>query len=274
VSNASIWVNGQKQSTLALPDRGVDFGDGLFETILLQASRPLFLEKHLERLGRGLTALAFSVSDDSIRTCILRASEQTRGWAVLRVTLTRGGGARGYAPPDDPQPNIVVQTSPLDRDCALLSPATALVVSRVRLASQPALAGIKHLNRLEQVLAAAQVKAAGKHEGIMLDQSGAVISVIAGNLFLVLDGVLITPKLRDSGVAGTRRALVIENWAERAGVDLLERAVTLADISSAQEVFYTNALYGIRPIVEIDERTWSQWPVAERLFKCYLEDIQ
>ena len=204
---SEIWLDGTPTVTLPLPDRAVDFGDGVFETILIHQGAPLFADLHLERLTLGLQALA-------IPDCIAAARQQLDSvasavhwrWAVLRLRISRGSGQRGYTPSDNAVPRILISVTQLDRDCGQMMTAATLCYAKIRLATQPFLAGIKHLNRLEQVLASAQAKAEGVDEAIVLDQSGNLISVIAGNLFLVHQGKLLTPKLDNCGILGTLRS--------------------------------------------------------------------
>ena len=269
-----IWLDGTPTVTLPLPDRGFDFGDGVFETILLHQGAPLFADLHLERLSLGLQVLA-------IPDCIAAAREQLHNvanaihwhWAVLRLSVSRGSGQRGYTPPDNAVPRILISVSQLDRECGQMMTAATLCFAKIRLATQPFLAGIKHLNRLEQVLASAQVKAEGVDEAVVLDQSGHLISVVAGNLFLVHQGELLTPKLDNCGVLGTRRRLVIERWAPAIGLTVRESTLTLSDLQAAEEVFYSNSLQAVRPIARIGQQSWNAHGVCEAIFQCYQEEL-
>jgi 4-amino-4-deoxychorismate lyase len=259
---------------LPLPDRAVDFGDGVFETILIHQGAPLFADLHLERLTLGLQALA-------IPDCIAAARQQLDSvasavrwrWAVLRLSISRGSGQRGYTPSDNAVPRILISVTQLDRDCGQMMTAATLCYAKIRLATQPFLAGIKHLNRLEQVLASAQAKAEGVDEAIVLDQSGNLISVIAGNLFLVHQGKLLTPKLDNCGILGTRRRLVIERWAPAIGLTVCETTLTLSDLQAAEEVFSSNSLQAVRPIARIGQQSWNAHGVCEAIFQCYQEEL-
>ena len=271
---SEIWLDGTPTVMLPLPDRGFDFGDGVFETILLHQGAPLFADLHLERLSLGLQALA-------IPDCIAAAREQLYNvanvihwhWAVLRLSVSRGSGQRGYTPPDNAVPRILISVSQLDRECGQMRTAATLCFAKIRLATQPFLAGIKHLNRLEQVLASAQAKAAGVDEAIVLDQSGHLVSVVAGNLFLVHQGELLTPKLDNCGVLGTRRRLVIERWAPAIGLTVRESTLTLSDLQTAEEIFYSNSLQAVRPIARIGQQSWNAHGVCEAIFQCYQEEL-
>lgn len=200
---------------------------------------------------------------------------QSRGWpwAVLRLTVTRGAGPRGYAPPPTATPRIIVAVTRLERDCLLMQAPAALSVAQVRWPTQPLLAGIKHLNRLEQVLASAECRSAGADEAVMLNQSGRVISVAAGNLFMLQGGQISTPPLLECGIEGTRRRRLMETWAPSIGLTVKESAITLQDLASAEEVFYSNSVQGLRPVASLGEARWESHPVCESLFQQYRGEL-
>ena len=261
-----------------MPDRGLDYGDGLFETLLLRDGTPQYPDYHLERLERGLKRLRFP-------DCLARASAQLHdvaqviasngpGWAAMRLTVTRGSGPRGYAPPDDARPRILIQVTPLERDCLLMSPPACVAVASLRLSLQPELAGIKHLNRLEHVIASAEAQCTGADEMLLIDQTDRLVSVTSGNLFLCAGGVLLTPIIEQNGIAGTRRRLIIDHWAPAIGVAVKEAALTLEDIAGAQEVFYCNSLQGLRPIARVDHYHWQDHSICEALFQQYRAHVQ
>jgi len=261
---------------LPLPDRGLDFGDGLFETLLLQGGRPLYPELHLERLQRGQRALALPDCLAAARRCLESASREIHSWgwnwAALRLTVLRVAGERGYAPGEANTARILVHATGLERDCGRMAAAAVLSLADIALAEQPAFAGIKHLNRLEQVMAAAAARRAGMDESLLLDREGRLACVIAGNLFLVRRGELYTPALTGCGVLGTRRRLVIERWAPKLGFKVREGALTLDDLERAEEVFYSNSLYTVRPIAGIETMSWVEHPVCTALFNAFREE--
>lgn len=270
----AIWLNGEPAEALPLPDRGFDFGDGLFETMLLHRGQALYPQLHFDRLARGLEALGFPNCLTLAQNHLEQASSSAHGceWVALRLTVSRGGGPRGYATPLQPQPRILIQLTELDRDCSTMNTPATLCDASIRLATQPMLAGIKHLNRLEQVLAATQARDERADEALLLDQSGQLNSVTAGNLFLVRKEQLFTPVLDDCGVRGTRRQLVMERWAPAIGLELREEVMGFADLAEADEVFYSNALQGLRPIANIGRQCWDDFPVCQALFNQYRSD--
>jgi 4-amino-4-deoxychorismate lyase len=273
------WVDGVPAQQLPLPDRGLDFGDGLFETLLLNGGRAVLPSLHFDRLARGFTALGLPDCRDKLKTqldAILSslAPDTGAGWAALRMTITRGSGPRGYAPPVDATVRSIVTITPLDRDCRQLMPPAGLVTSPLQLTHQPLLAGIKHLNRLEQVLAAADYRQQGADEALLCNQAGLPVSVCAGNLFAYIDGSLVTPPAALCGVAGTRRRALLQSWAPDLGIAVAERQLSLAELRDAEEVFYTNSLYGLRPVGRLDERQWLSHPVAAALFQRYVQELR
>lgn len=272
-----IWIDGSPEKALPLPDRGVDFGDGLFETLLVLDGRPQWPELHLLRLQKGLMVLGFpdclqNVQADIEQICQTIAATDWV-WCALRVTVTRGGGPRGYAPPIDTVPRIVLMVTRLERDCAARMPAARLCRADITLARQPALAGIKHLNRLEQVMASAQASASGFDEALLCDDAGTVISVAAGNLFAVFETEILTPILHNAGVAGTRRHLVIEHWAPQLGLKVREADLSVENLAAAQEVFYTNTLVGIRSVASIEDHGWPEGAKTLALSEHYLSEL-
>ena len=264
--------------SLPLPDRGLDFGDGLFETLLLHGGEALHLPLHLERLERGLRALAFP---DCLTTASAQLGEilqspalREMAWAALRLTVSRGGGPRGYAPPAQALPRIVIAVTPLQRSCAELASPSRLGVASMRWGSQPALAGIKHLNRLEQVLAAREAAQSGADDMVMLDQAGKVVSTTAGNLYMFAQGKIHTPRIGDCGIAGTRRKLLLEQWAPALGLEVVQRDLDPAELVSAEELFYSNSLWGLRPVGELGARLFQHHPVCNALFTQYLAGLE
>lgn len=272
----TIWLDGARTDSLSLPDRGLDFGDGLFETILVYKGTPLFSEYHLDRLALGLKVLGLRNCLESVESQLQHAARATirdTQWAVLRLSVIRASGPRGYTPAIDSTPRILMYATILDRDCAKMDRCAALCIARIRLSAQPALARIKHLNRLDQIMAAVQTQEEGADEAIMLDQVGHLTSVIAGNIFLVSDGMLLTPFLHDCGVAGTRRRLIIEKWAPAIGLKVRETRLSLSDLECAEEVFYSNSIVTVRPIASLNDQRWENHSVCEALFQRYLEDL-
>ena len=272
----NIWVDGDLQSVLPLPDRGLDYGDGLFETLLVHTGTPAYLPLHLQRMSLGLKALGFPPCLPLIEQHISTALKASTGLgtAVMRVTVSRGEGERGYAPPHNCSPRIIISLTPHpELDFRSPGQPAHLIQADLRFGHQPTLAGIKHLNRLEQVLASHQRRQAGADEAVMLDQAGWVISVCAGNIFLVVDQKLLTPALVHCGVRGTRRRLVLESLAPQLGIEGCEADISVEQLRAASEVFYCNSVQGMRPVSRFESVTWNDHPVCEKLHRLYVAGI-
>lgn len=272
-SPPATWLDGVPCAALPLPDRGLQFGDGLFETLLLRNGSPLFESLHLERLEQGLAALGFPPCRDRAARLLATAcgDEEVSAWpwGSLRITVTRGAGPRGYAPPVDARPRFIVSAEALTRDGTTMLAPARVACCEVRWSTQPHLAGIKHLNRLDQVLAAAEAARRGVDEVLMLDQRGRPLSMSTGNLFAVFGDRLVTPPLTECGIAGTRRRLVMQQWAPAVGLRVEEAPMTLAELKRCDELFFSNSLVGLRPVATLEEHRWERHEICGALFARY-----
>ncbi len=265
-----FWLNGQATESLPLPSRGFDFGDGLFETLRLSQGRLLLLEAHLARLADGLSRLKIPDCLPTSRSCLISAAAELSAasiaHATLRLTVARGATGRGYRPDPLTEPLLLIAATPLASpawppEAAPLSLAT----SAVRLASQPALVGIKHLNRLEQVLLAADAMEQGVDDVAAQDQAGLVVSVGKGNLFLVEGSSVVTPAINDCGIRGTVREYLLTTVLPGLSVACSEDKVSLDRLLGADEVFCTNSLWGVVPVGQFLDRRWSSHPMSDTL---------
>ncbi|MEG1082231.1 MAG: aminodeoxychorismate lyase, partial [Pseudomonas sp.] len=169
------WIDGRAADAVNLQSRGLAYGDGLFETIAVRAGRPSLLEFHLERLALGCQRLAISADHGLIREELCRYASLL-GDGVLKLILVRGDSQRGYAPAAGAAPRRILQGSPVPAYPAQhAEQGVRLFTCNTRLAEQPLLAGLKHLNRLEQVLARAEWQDSEHAEGLMRDVSGRII---------------------------------------------------------------------------------------------------
>ena len=258
------WVDGQPADALSLKDRGLAYGDGLFETIAVHGGQPILLDRHLTRLAEGCSRLAIATDIDRVRT-ELRAYAAAMGEGVLKLILTRGDGLRGYAPDPAAQGRRILQGNPPAAYPAVHGEqGVRLFPCVTRLSSQPLLAGLKHLNRLEQVLARAEWRDGEHAEGLMLDQAGRVIEGVFSNLFLVRDGVLITPDLKRCGVAGVMRAELLFQ-AESLAIPTQITDVSLEQLQWADEVFICNSVYGVWPVRAYAALSWPVGPLTRKL---------
>lgn len=250
-------VDGVAATQLAADDRGLAYGDGLFETLRVINGVAPWWDRHMRRLREGCERLRIPMPASDMLLSDLEAVTVGVPDAVARITVTRGSGPRGYAAPMAPATRRVVRASPFSPPAeAALRDGVALFPCRTRLALQPALAGIKHLNRLEQVLARAEWSDTACADGLMLNTAGQLASAISANLFIVLDGRPLTPRVDECGVAGIGRGLVLEWFG-----DAREAVLSPDMLAAADEVFITSAVRGMLAVCAIGNRHWLPGPV-------------
>jgi 4-amino-4-deoxychorismate lyase len=258
------WVNGGDAEALPLKDRGLAYGDGVFETVAVKAGVPVLFDRHLQRLETSCQRLAIALDVSLAR------SEMTRfaalmGDGVMKLIVTRGDGQRGYGPAPDAQSRRILQAGPAPAyPAAHAEQGIRLFPCSTRLAEQPLLAGLKHLNRLEQVLARAEWQDSEHAEGLMRDTSGRLIEGVYSNLFLVHDNRLLTADLSRCGVAGVMRAELLEQ-AQQLGVEVNIHDLQLCDLQQADEVFVCNSVYGVWPVRGFERLNWSTGPLTRKL---------
>ena len=258
-------VNGQYDASLAVADRGLRYGDGLFETVALRNGEPLLWDRHLQRLDAGCQRLGLPAPDAGVLRNEVARIAGSEARAVAKIILTRGGTGRGYRADASLPATRIVQCLPWPEYPPMASKDGVTVRwCKMRLARQARLAGVKHLNRLEQVLARAEWQD-DCAEGLMRDTDGLVIEGTMTNLFVVgRDGTLATPDLSQSGIAGVMRAQVLAS-AATLGVTCAVQAVTTDMVESAHELFLTNSLIGIWPIRRIEARQYVVGQISKTL---------
>ena len=261
-----IRINGRPAAEVSVLERGLHYGDGLFETIACLNGRARLLDRHLQRLAGGCARLGIAPVDLAAIAREVREAARDADRAVVKVLLTRGPAtARGYAISGDEQPTRVTLRYRWPEDDAALSEQGARVrIARIRLGENPALAGLKHCNRLEQILARREWTEPEIADSIMFSSSGALISGTMTNVFLVQGSNLVTPRVDRCGVAGVMRAVVLAA-ATTAGIKSEERVLDAQDLAQAQELFLTNALTGIRPVRELEGTPRTVGPLTRRL---------
>lgn len=262
----SVWLVNGRPGSVDPADRGLAYGDGLFETMAAESGRIRWLDYHLDRLTESCTRLRIPPPDRGVIRDEI-AAQCPAGRAVVKLIVTRGPGARGYGPPANPAPTRILSISSWPPyPPSHYTRGVRLVTCALRLGENPALAGMKHLCRLEQVLAKMEVERHGADEGLLLDASGYVVSATSANVFAVNGGRLLTPALTRCGVKGVMRRAVLEAAAEE-GLSAVETDVPPAVMQAANELFVTNAVFGIWPVRELDGRTLAVGDATRRLMR-------
>ncbi|MGO3346651.1 MAG: aminodeoxychorismate lyase [Marinomonas sp.] len=247
------WFINYQQDSVSPSDRGLAYGDGLFETI--QASQQGFrqLDDHFMRLSRGLKKLAmpFSIEQFSeLRAFLMqKILPLVQSASVVKVIVTRGEGGRGYLPPVTCTHNVFVGLTPAPNYQELMRSGVAIGVSDIPVSANPFLAGMKHLNRLENVLAKQRLRSVN-FEDVMLNVHGCVVECIQSNIFWFKKGILYTPSLSQSGVQGIYRSRILKTQSL---YGVVVGDFSLDNLKQADEIFITNSLMGIVPVISILE---------------------
>jgi 4-amino-4-deoxychorismate lyase len=244
----SAWINGRPNTAIDHRDRGLQYGDGVFETMRVRCRRVRLLDYHLERLYEGCRRLAIRAPLKRALRGELERRAALRGDAVLKLIVTRGIGTRGYRPSGRERSTRVISLHSLARTA---TPAAATIrVCRTRLGMNPDLAGLKTLNRLESVVARSEWRDARVWEGLLRDVDGNLVCGTMSNFFIRRGSFLLTPMLDRCGVAGVMRRWVLEQ-AGRLRLRALEGRLTWEELGDAEEMFMTNAVAGIVPVAVI-----------------------
>lgn len=262
----SSLINGVASDQLTVSDRAIHYGDGLFETIAIRDGRLEFWSRHLQRLQWGCERLGLLMPDSALLLSEAR-NLITSDDGVLKIIISRGTGGRGYRPPtqQESQPTRILVSYPWPDHTAANSQQGIVVRYCTTLATlNPALAGIKHLNRLEQVLARAEWSDPAIAEGVMSDMVGQVIEGTMSNLFFIRDGTLHSPDLSNSGVAGIIREVIFE-LADLLNIPVQCQYYSRDDLERADEVFVTNSIIGLWPVRQLGQQCYEVGRVTQQL---------
>lgn len=260
-----MLVNGVYSEHIEISDRGFQYGDGLFETIAVINGQPVFLDRHLERLNAGCQRLYIPFPGAKLLTSEVQEISQHSSKAVLKLILTRGSGGRGYRQPDVVQTTRVLSLYSFpDYPDSNKEQGIVARICDTRLGLNPALAGIKHLNRLEQILARAEWTNPSIQEGIMLDINDHVIEGIMTNLFYIKNNTLYTSSLIQSGVTGIMRSIIMM-LSSYHDLSVIEHTFTKDELLLADEVFVCNSIIDIWPIKQIENTSFPVGLITRQL---------
>lgn len=254
-----VWLNDElieeSKARIAPDDRGFLLGDGIFETILVRDGKAVFLTQHMERLSRGAALLGFDMpigaSDvqRAIQTLLDANQLATASRAAVRLTLTRGSGPRGIAPPPNPSPSLLIACFASHDPPQQVS----VITSAIRRNEFSPTAQIKALPYLDQILAKREAAAAGAHDALMLNTQGKLACATAANLFLWDSDTLITPPLGDGCLDGITRRTIL-TLAKQTRVGCFEESITPSTLAGVESGFLCNSLVGLQSLTEIDGR--------------------
>jgi 4-amino-4-deoxychorismate lyase len=262
-----MLVNGKHGNLISIRDRGLLYGDGVFRTFLATNGKVRHWPLHYQKLQRDCVAMGISCPDVAFLSAQLNDLLMQHTDGVVKLIVTRGEGTRGYTPPIRAESTIIWDILPLpDYPADWATHGIVAGLCQFRLSHQPRLAGVKHLNRLENVLAAAECKDSEVAEGLLLDASNNVIEGTRSNLFLVSQGKLVTPNLSRCGVAGVQRERVMI-WATRHNMPLQVRDFGIDEMMKADEIFVVNSVIGLWPVRKLEQRLWINFPFAMKIFE-------
>jgi len=293
-SKTLTYLNGQPTEFLSVQDRAVQYGDGFFTTLLVVNGLALNWSAHWRRLRLSAERLQFAALDESqllqqITQSVMQFDPACAQTKVVKLLISRGQSGRGYAIPEHASPLVLVQVSTAPIQITVQQSKTQTVplnfpppmalqldVCHTQTSIQMQLAGIKHLNRLDSVLAQTEVRQKQQQEGIMLNALEQVVGGTQSNVFMIKEQVLITPKLHLSGVEGTTR-YQLSRLAPLLGLRWKEADLSLEELRLADELFLSNAVRGIMPIKQLEQQhfstqqgiaihhEWNQWQAENAL---------
>lgn len=274
-----LLVNGVAQHCVDVNDRGFNYGDGLFETLEINDSHPVFLRSHLDRLKAGCKILKLPYPDEEQLLSEIKQLSTTPPYqSVLKIIITRGCGGRGYRQPEQVHPTRVLSIHPFPNfPHDYCKSGIYARFCDFRLGNNPALAGIKHLNRLEQVLARSEWQGDDFQEGFMLDIDGFIVEGTMSNIFAVKNGLIYTPELSNNGIKGVIRKLILDH-AGLYGLKVVLAKMTPQFLFNADEIFVTNSIIGVWPVVLLDQQSYPIGPIYDRVLQliadCKQKDME
>ncbi|MAZ65942.1 MAG: aminodeoxychorismate lyase [Kangiellaceae bacterium] len=245
MSQTRVFVNYQEVSSVDPSTRGLHFGDGHFTTLAVYLGKPLLLSWHLTRLEDASRKLWLDFDTDNLKRYILRLSSDL-ACGMIKILISRQSHGRGYAPASSSSDVIIFSSSLPDlRQHIDSQNGLSVGVAGFRLAKQPALAGLKHLNRLEQVFLAREVEQRNLDELVVLDSDGVVVEGIKSNVFFEVDGKLVTPATLESGVDGVMKRWLIETLRTE-GIAVELKSLEARDVNKSSAIWFTNCLILLR----------------------------
>ncbi len=270
-----VFLNGKfvpkEQATVSVFDRAFLYGDGLFETMRVINGKPFRWWEHMERLRKGGDFLGIKIpfgckSLEKFAAELIAQNKMPD--ALMRLTVSRGVGPRGYSPKGADKPTLVMTLHPAPVIPKSSSARWKLVTASLRLPAGDALAQFKTANKLAQVLARAEADASGADEAVLLNTDGHVVEGASSNLFWIEGKTVCTPPLTDGILAGVTRAVTME-ICNSLSLPLAERAVTPEQLRRADGIFLTLSSIGVAEAIALDGATLATSPIAANIHRAY-----
>lgn len=253
---------------LSPQDRGLIYGDGFFTTARIANHSICYWPDHRKRLIECAERLSFSeFSIDAVESKLSQLPES----AVVRICVTRGIGPRGYAIPEKQNCNVFIElfTAP---PLLLETPKRLkVVVCKTPISINPLLAGIKHIARLDHVMARTEVESMGADEGLLTTKDN-LICASQANLFVCRDSLVITPTIDRAGVEGVMKKQIMR-WCDEVGIQLIEQPLCVEDLETCDEVFLSNSVFGIMSVKQLDSRVLNESGIAQTLYQKFIQSI-
>ena len=268
-----ILINGKKDNRISVYDRAFQYGDGIFETIAYKNNTLMYWNEHIQRLNNACSILQLNIIDEKIwLKDIKKIINDNQHDLIIKLIYSRGEGQRGYKIAEPVKPVRVVMSSALPEYAdELYSHGVKLMVCRTPASSNSRLAGIKHLNKLENVLARNEWSDDKIFEGLMLDDYGNVIEGTMTNLFAVKNDSLYTPILKRSGVNGIIRQRIID-LAKNNNIVTQQIGIKLDKLLEMDEIFISNSLIGLCPVKQIDNNQYKIGSITRQLINKLQQD--
>jgi aminodeoxychorismate lyase len=270
-----VFLNGQfvpeEQAVISVFDRSFLYGDGLFETMRVFKGRPFRWDQHLGRLTQGAEFLkiALPFTSSALRSFADQLIEANKmPDSLLRLTLSRGIGQRGYSPKGANQPSLVMSLHPVPANRTQDLPRWRLVTSSVRLPANEPIAQFKTCNKLPQIMARTEADAAGADEALLLNTDGFIVEASSSNLFWIEGNTVCTPPLASGILAGVTRAVVFE-ICQSLGLAVREASVTPDQLAESGGIFLSLSSVGIAEGLSLDGKTLAESPLVKRLSQDY-----
>lgn len=264
---ATMLVNGQPNDSISAWDRGLAYGDGVFRTLRVEHGTPIGWSRHYNKLRHDCDSLRITCPSSELLFTEVGALCEHKNDCVAKIIITRGNALRGYAPSDGQVSTRIISVSPTVKfDSSYSLSGVSAHRCTLKLGHQPQLAGIKHLNRLENVLAARECQEVGAPEGILEDEDGFLISGTRSNLFWISNSTLYTPDLKRCGVSGVQRERVID-WAIANEMAHKIVSIRMSELIDADEIFLVNSVIGLWPIRELPGYHRTIHPISWQIQK-------